>query len=72
MPPVIAVAIAVVGAYAGYKWLQGGFGSHNSSDPGPADAEGSTSAPGEGPVDRGDLQFDETKGVYRLSKRTDR
>ena len=71
MPPVIAVAIAVVGAYAGYKWLQGGF-RRQSNDPVPPDAEGSTLAPGEGPVDRGDLQFDETKGVYRLSKRTDR
>ncbi len=69
MPPVIAVAIAAVGGYAGYKWLQGGFPRH-SSDPSPSDAEGSTSGPGEGPVDLGDLQFDETKGVYRPSKRT--
>ncbi len=60
MPPVIAIAAAAVGVYAGIKWLQ------RETKRAEAKAAHATQAGSKGrPVDRGALEFDEIKGVYR-------
>ncbi|MGH1417789.1 MAG: hypothetical protein ACRBCJ_02920 [Hyphomicrobiaceae bacterium] len=63
MPPVLAIAAAAVGIYAGYKWLK--RDSKRAQDR----AAHTTRTRGDGhPVDRGTLEFDEIKGVYRPNR----
>ena len=74
MPPFIAIAIAGVGIYAGYKWLTrelqrtASEGEHATADAEmrAADAAGARHSP----KDLGTLEWDAASGVYKPRKGT--
>ena len=67
VPPAIVIAVAAVGVYAGYKWLQ-----RESTRAGQKATFQTRKKTPERPVNRGDLRLDKNRGVYRPARSSDR